>query len=111
MEELKLSVAREGVEAFVICVAIGTLRSIEHGMLAEDAGTWGPGRPAFWRPLVQRGLISPEVAQVLEGCDELGAIRTLVGEAARREAIATSLATLEARLRALDDPQWRAAWE
>jgi hypothetical protein len=111
MEEIRLSVTREGVEAFVICVAIGTLRSIERGALTEDAGIWCLGRPVFWEPLAKRGLISPEVAELLGACDELGAIRELAGEAAKNEAIAAALATLDTRLRAIADPLWRAAWE
>lgn len=106
----RLCVKRQDVESLVICLAIGTLQAIDRGAIDIGAGIWCLGRPSFWEPLQEQGLVSAEVVEVLSGADELGAVGALCGTEVRSRAIHDAIATLEKRLRELPDPLWQATW-
>ncbi len=110
-ETLILEIAKENDqgEAFVLCLALGTLRAIKNGVLASDAGTWTLGRPIFWEPLERDGIVSQDVLGVLKSADEFGAIRKLSGEAAFQAALGRSLTVLEERLRQIGEASWYAS--
>ncbi len=44
---LTLLVDQESIEAFVICLALGTLQAMLDDVLQEEAGIWTLGRPGF----------------------------------------------------------------
>lgn len=110
VDTMQLCVQAKDVESLVICLAIGTLRAMQRGALATEAGIWCLGRPCFWEPLRARGLLSNEVVDVLSGADELDALGKYAGADVLSTALREALATLEKRLRELADPLWHATW-
>lgn len=107
---LTLEIATDGhqIEAFVLCLALGTLRAIKDGLLDPEDGTWTLGRPVFWKALEHGGTVSEEVLSILKSADEFGALRKLCGEPAFQERLDRSLAVLENRLRQLHETSWYA---
>ncbi len=105
-ETISLNVAKDGLESFVICLALGTLRSIRDGTLSPDVGIWTLGRPIFWSQLGEAKLVSKEVLSVLQSADELS---TLDAEL-NREFVDGLISKLERRLERVAEPNWYAKW-
>jgi len=104
-ETISLDVAKDGLESFVICMALGTLGSIRDKLLHSGSGTWTLGRPVFWKPLMDANRISSEVLRVLQSADEL-----CVAESLDAAFINDLIAHLERRLLEVAEPCWYAKW-
>ncbi len=104
-QEISLDVAKDGLESFVICLALGTLRSIRENALDPDCGIWTLGRPVFWEPLQEANLISKEVLSVLQSADELSIAGSL-----NTSLLDELIARLERRLSDIAEPCWYAKW-
>jgi hypothetical protein len=105
---LEIGTESNQAEAFVLCLALGTLRAIKDGLLDPNSGTWTLGRPVFWKTLELGGVVSENVLHVLKSADEFGTIRTLSGEGSFQEALSHSLAVIEHRLQELGGESWYA---
>jgi hypothetical protein len=104
-----LEVAAADREAFVLCLALGTLEAIRAGNWPLEAGVWTLGRPAFLHPL-SSGALEPAVLAELQAVDELQAMAGLVGHVAVEEKLNFIIAVVRSRLSVLKDRSWYARW-
>lgn len=104
-----LEVAAADREAFVLCLALGTLEAMRSGAWPLEAGIWTLGRPAFLQPL-ERGSVAAEVVAELEAADELEALSSLCGRPAADAKLDRMIAAVRSRLSALNDRPWSARW-
>lgn len=105
----RLEIAETDREAFVLCLALGTLEAMRGGVWPMEAGIWSLGRPAFWQPLVQAGCAS-EVVAVLQAADELPALVALGGPLAAEVKLDRMIAIVRSRLSSLPEKSWHARW-
>ncbi|HSH05486.1 MAG TPA: hypothetical protein VLL52_23420 [Anaerolineae bacterium] len=77
-EVVQLTVDKEGIEAFVLCLGLGTLLAIKEGTLPPRFANGTVGRPNTYKPLQNQNLISDKTANILSGLDELSAIQQLL---------------------------------
>ncbi|WP_165251339.1 hypothetical protein [Paludisphaera soli] len=108
-ESYLLEVAAVDREAFVLCLALGTLVAMRSDSWPLEAGIWTLGRPTFLRP-VASGVVSPEVVAELEAVDELEALAKLAGRPVVDAALDQMMAAIRSRLSALKERPWRASW-
>ena len=73
-----LQVSNEGLEAFALCLALGTLVAIRSKAWHPDAGIWTIGRPIF-KDLLAKSNFPKNVMDAIEQADELSAIQDLCG--------------------------------
>jgi len=106
----KLTIAEADQEAFVLSLALGTLKAIRVGVWPTDAGIWTLSRPCFREPLETIGL-PQEVLNIFEGADELSAIEKLLGRKAVDQQIDKWIEILCSRLALLSDKSWYANWD
>jgi hypothetical protein len=104
-----LLVGKDQLDAFVICLAIGTLQAIKSKTIPASAGIWTLDPPRFWKPLAEHALVSQDVLEVLQTCDELSAIQELIPNQFEATIIEL-LDKLTAELKGIDDPVWRIEW-
>lgn len=102
-----LEVGKADREAFVLCLALGTLETMRRGDWPLDAGIWTLGRPVFWESLVD---VDDKVVEVFQSADELSALAKLVGGPAAEEALDHMIAVVKARLSSLPEKSWYARW-
>ncbi|MBL8818558.1 MAG: hypothetical protein JNL58_21195 [Planctomyces sp.] len=104
-----LEVSKEGLEAFVLCLALGTLEAIRSRAWNPDAGVWTIGRPRF-KSLLEKSNFPENVMAVIEQVDELSAIQKFDGVDAYSKCLDQSIAVLTERLKELSDQYWYAGW-
>lgn len=104
-----LEVAAADREAFVLCLALGTLEAMRSGAWPLEAAIWTLGRPAFMQPL-KRGGIAADVAAELEAADELETLANLCGRPAADASLDRMIAAVRSRLAALNNHAWHACW-
>ena len=97
------------LEAFVACLALGTLEAMKSAAWSSDAGTWTLARPVFWRTLESAGLPADLLA-VLQSADELAALEALGGHAAMEAELDKMIDAIRGRLRGTSSHMWRAEW-
>ena len=97
------------LEAFVACLALGTLEAMRLGTWPLDAGTWTLARPEFWQALEVSGL-PKELLDVLQRADELSALEALCGRPAVEAELDRMLEVVRARLAEKTSSLWRATW-
>jgi hypothetical protein len=107
---LRLNVASSDAEAFILCLAFGTLNAMRSGVWPLGAGVWTLARPAFVETL-PRASISDELLDILRRADELSALAELGGRAAADDEMDRMLNTVRARLSSLPEKSWSATWE
>jgi hypothetical protein len=105
----RFEVGKNDLEAFSLCLILGTLDAMRSGAWPTEAGIWTLGRPIFREPLAAAG-IAKEVMEELEAADELHAIEGLCGRPAAEEALDRMIAVVRSRLAALPDRNWYAFW-
>lgn len=105
----KLEIHEEGFDSFLICLALGTLYAIRDGALSPDAGIWSLGMPRVWEPFENSSMISREVIDVLQTCDELSAIQELAPEEFEN-AVTELIDRLLAELRESEANVWQVRW-
>lgn len=105
----RFEVGENDLEAFSLCLILGTLEAMRSGAWSTEAGIWTLGRPIFWKPLAAAG-VAKEVIDVLEGADELKAIENLRGRKAVEDVLDRSIAVVRSRLAALPGRFWYAFW-
>jgi hypothetical protein len=105
----RFEVGENDLEAFSLCLILGTLDAMRSGAWPTKAGIWTLGRPIFREPLAAAG-IAKEVMEELEAADELSAIEGLCGRPAAEEALDRMIAVVRSRLAALPDRTWYAFW-
>lgn len=108
-ETQAMEVAIADREAFVLCLALGTLEAMRGGAWPLEAGVWSLGRPAFWEPLAS-DVVAPEVVAALRSADELSALAELGGSSAAEAALDRMIAVVRSRLSALPEKCWYARW-
>ena len=108
-ETYLLEVAAGDREAFVLCLALGTLEAMRGGSWPLEAGIWTLSRPVFLQP-VSSGGVAAEVVAELETADELEALARLSGRPAADARLDQIIAAVRARLSALKEPSWYARW-
>ncbi len=89
------------------CLGIGTLRSIQQGILHDDAGIWSLGATMVRLPAAIENTLPPEIVNAYRASDELEAIRRVVSEEAYHAALEDLIAQLETALAQLDNKIWR----
>ncbi|MCI0704078.1 MAG: hypothetical protein L0241_23715 [Planctomycetia bacterium] len=104
-----LEVAASDLEAFALCLALGTLEAIRCGTWPAEAGIWTLARPNFSARLEQTGVPS-EVLAIFRGADELSALEQLPGREEVEVQISKWIAILHSRLAALPEQSWHARW-
>jgi len=109
-EYAQLDVATGNLEAFVICLALGTLREMRDGNVPYEVGIWTLGRPIFSRNSEIEKLLSPETLRVLQAADEVDALAKLAGTDKANEWLDEMIDTLQRGLKSLPDPCWYARW-
>lgn len=97
------------LEAFVGCLALGTLEAMRSGTWPSEAGTWTLARPVFWRALEGAGL-DKELLDVLQRADELSALEGLMGRQAVDAELDNMIKVVRARLAEKASTSWRATW-
>lgn len=97
------------LEAFVACLALGTLEAMRSAAWSSDAGAWTLARPVFWRTLESAGLPTDLLA-VLHSADELSALEALGGRAAMEAKLDEMIDVIRGRLRGSSSRMWRAEW-
>ena len=102
-----LTVAQEDREAFVLCLALGTLEAMRGRAWPLEAGIWTLGRPAFWEPLAE---VDDAILKVFQTADELQALAMLVDDSAAGAQLDRMIAVVRARLAALPEKSWYARW-
>ena len=105
-----LEVDKNNLEAFVICLALGTLREMRDGNIPYETGIWTLGRPIFCRVPEIESLLSDDVLKVLQHADEIDAMEKLAGKDRTLQWLDEMIATLQSRLKALEAPYWYARW-
>ncbi len=106
-EMYQLEVAKADREAFVLCLALGTLEAMRRGDWPLVAGIWTLGRPVFWEALVE---VDEKVVEVFQSADELSALAELVGYPAAEKELDRMIAVIRARLSSLPEKSWYARW-
>ena len=104
-----LRVSTEDREAFVLCLALGTLEAIRSKAWHPDAGIWTIGRPAF-QTFLRNAKLPADVMAVFQIADELSAIQNLSGSNVYLRRLEESIATLVERLRERPNQFWNASW-
>jgi len=104
-----LEVAAADREAFVLCLALGTLEAVRGGSWPLEAGTWALSRPVFLQPLASGG-VAPEVVAELGAADELEALARLSGRPAADARLDRIIAAVGSRLSDLKERSWYARW-
>src|SRR5262249_3537479 len=94
-----LEVATDHREAFVSCLALGTLEAMRGGSWPLEAGIWTLRRPVFFQSLASGGVAAEVVAE-LEASDELAALARLSGRPAADARLDQMIAAVRARLSA-----------
>ena len=89
---MTLTIENRSVPLLCACLALGTLTAIQAGSLPPEAGIWTLGRPTFWEPLVEAGLVPDDLVEVLQVADELNALQQLAPDA-YKEQLASSTGT------------------
>jgi hypothetical protein len=97
------------LEAFVACLALGTLDAIRLGTWSLEAGTWTLARPAFLQNLKNAGLRT-ELLDVLERADELGALEALSGHSAAELELDKMIQAVRLCLKGTASNLWCAKW-
>lgn len=105
----RLEVDAADLEAFVACLALGTLEAIRSGAWSPEAGIWTLAPPIFRRPLERAGLPA-DLLDVLDRAGELSALGELAGRPAMIAELDRMIAALRARLRETASRPWRGAW-
>lgn len=78
-EYVPFYVRKDGRNAFLACLGLGTLYAIRQGVLPAEAGIWSLGRPRVRAPLERASdKTTEELFEVLSTADELDAIQKLV---------------------------------
>jgi hypothetical protein len=108
-ETHSLEVAAADREAFVLCLALGTLEAMRSGAWPLEAGTWTLNRPGFWQPVASSGVAAEVVAE-LEAADELDTLARLCGRPAADAMLDRMIAAVRSRLSALEERSWYARW-
>jgi len=108
-DDHNLRVSKEGLEAFAICLVLGTLEAIRSKAWSPDAGAWTIGRPRF-KGLLENADFPEDVMAVIEQADELSAIRDLSGMEAYSQCLDQSITVLTKRLKELAGQYWYADW-
>ncbi len=106
-EMYRLNVAQADREAFVLCLALGTLEAVRGGNWPPDAGIWTLARPVFWQSLAD---VDHTVVEVLQSADELSALAELGGPSAAEAELDRMIAVVRSRLSALPEKSWYARW-
>ncbi len=104
-----LQVSKEGLEAFALCLALGTLEAIRSKAWPPDAGIWTLGRPRF-KSLLEKSNFPEDVMAVIEQADELSAIQELSGMDAYSKCLNQSITVLTERLKEVSGHYWHAGW-
>ncbi|MDX1928599.1 MAG: hypothetical protein SFV81_18860 [Pirellulaceae bacterium] len=104
-----LQVSKEGLEAFALCLVLGTLEAIRSKAWSPDAAAWTIGRPRF-KCLLESSDFPEDVMAVIEQADELSAIRDLSGMDAYSQCLDQSITVLTERLKELSGHYWYAGW-
>lgn len=108
-ETQKLEISKETVEAFILCLALGTLEAMKSDIWSLDAGIWTIRRPVFFEKLKEFG-ISQNLLEELDQLDELSALKSasdadkVTAEIERIEKI------LKQQLSLHSDTFWNAKW-
>lgn len=105
----RCEVAASDLEAFVACLALGTLEAMKSGTWPPEAGTWTLARPIFVRSLESSGL-SKELLDVLQRADELSALESLSGRSAVNVELDKMIGVVRTHLAASASTTWRARW-
>ena len=103
----QLEVGKSDREAFVLCLALGTLEAMRRGYWPLTAGIWTLGRRIFWEALVD---IDDEVLAVFQSADEMSALAKLAGYPAAEAELDHMIAVIRARLSVLPEKSWYARW-
>ena len=103
----QLEVGRSNREAFVLCLALGTLEAVRRGDWPFEAGIWTLGHPIFWETLVE---VDKNVVVVFQSADELSALAELAGYPAAEKELDRIIAVVRKRLTALPEKSWYARW-
>lgn len=77
-DDHSLRVFKEGLEAFAICLVLGTLQAIRSEAWSPDAGAWTIGLPRF-EGLLENADFPEDVMAVIDQAGEFSAIRDLTG--------------------------------
>ncbi len=104
-----LRISTEDREAFVLCLALGTLAAMRSKAWHPDAGIWTIGRPAF-QSILRDAKLPADVLAVFQIADELTAIQDLSGTNVYLQRLDESIATLVERLREHPNRFWNASW-
>jgi hypothetical protein len=97
------------LEAFVACLALGTLEAMRSGSWPSRAGTWTLARPAFWQTLESAGL-PKSLLDVIQSADELSALEALSGPPAVDVELDKMIEAVRASLAKTASSMWRATW-
>lgn len=97
------------LDAFVACIALGTLEAMKSCSWPLQSGIWTLARPAFWQNLENAGLHN-DILDVLQRADELSAIESLTGRPAAEAELERMIAVVRTCLAAKASNAWRATW-
>jgi hypothetical protein len=75
----ELHIGRDGLESFILCLALGTFEAMRSKAWTAEAGIWTLGRPTF-KSLLEISHFPKDVIEVIEQADELAAIQELVAD-------------------------------
>ncbi len=103
---MRYTIPDDDVPAFVTYLALGVLEAIRAGTVSAEVGIWTLGRPIWWEPLEDAGLVPPDILEVLTTSDALQEIAPDRYEAV----IKAHIARLHAALRTLPNATWLGEW-
>lgn len=97
------------LEAFVACLALGTLEAMRSGLWPSSAGTWTLARPIFRQTLESAGL-PKSLLDVIQSADELSALEALCGRPALEAELDKMIEAVRGSLAKTASTMWRATW-
>jgi hypothetical protein len=103
-------VAEDGLDSFVICLALGTLVAIKERIIDSDAGIWTLARPIFWERFKDNHSLPPEVIDVLQSSDEISALLEL-NSVDGEKFIDECIGKLKKCLSEVKEPSWYMSWD
>ena len=106
-----LSMPPKTCNALALCAALGVLHSIQRGTLDAEAGIWTVGRPRFWRPLAEAGLLPTDAIEALGTFDEIDGLARLGTKKQVDSMIKGLIKRLENALDDVGGEGWDVTWE
>lgn len=103
MKNINIELENKDFELFMLYQLLGILTAVKKGSVSTDVGIWTIGRPDFIEFLERNTILSNPILGIMKTCDELSAIRELLGHVELNKVISGFIFQIEQELKKIAD--------